>query len=641
MRCSIILVAFALSAAAVEPVSLGAISNVMLRDKINSLAPTARTEALTTLALHPDLLAHAAELGVSSHGVFCFINCAKRPGPASVVPGARARGAVAGRAPVTLNQVPAYSSRPGSPNTLYLDFNGEIISGTDWEYDGVTSWTALPYNTDGDATTFSDIEQDAIFLIWQRVSEDYRTFNVNVTTVLPSTFGPKVGRTVITRSTDLNDHTCPYGDVAGGVAFVNVFGTPTFATATSPAWVYYDQLSSGQEDVVAEAVSHEIGHNMGLRHDGYPGDEYYPGQNLAGFSWAPIMGNSYDKIMTQWSKGEYTSANNKEDDLFIIGGKLLPTLADDFGNTTGTAATLVLVPGAGSTRTVTPFDGIISSEADSDLFEFSSAAGAVSFTVTPLVVDGNGFVTPQTPGADLDAQADILNTNGLTVGTLTSSPQDNCIATITGNLPIAGTYFLRVRASGNRNAATDGYSAYASIGTYTVTGTTPPIPAGTIGFVGSSIVQYEGNSGPRTITLSITRSEGSGGAVSVQYATSDLGATAGSDYTASAGTLNWTDGGPLTQDITITVDGDTGLVAEDDESFIITLSNPTNGSTLSGNNIFLIVLRNDDGDMAAIAAATEASAQPSGTGDNGGCGGGTLAGLSGLGGLGLMLRRRR
>ena len=35
-----------------------------------------------------------------------------------------------------------------------------------------------------------------------------------------------------------------------------------------PAWVYYDKLAAGREDAVAEACSHEFGHNLGLSHDG-------------------------------------------------------------------------------------------------------------------------------------------------------------------------------------------------------------------------------------------------------------------------------------------------------------------------------------------------------------------------------------
>ena len=36
----------------------------------------------------------------------------------------------------------------------------------------------------------------------------------------------------------------------------------------SPALVYYNNLGGGREDYVSEASSHEMGHNLGLSHDG-------------------------------------------------------------------------------------------------------------------------------------------------------------------------------------------------------------------------------------------------------------------------------------------------------------------------------------------------------------------------------------
>lgn len=38
---------------------------------------------------------------------------------------------------------------------------------------------------------------------------------------------------------------------------------------------------------------------------------------LAHVCRAPIMGMSYNKPVTQWSKGEYSNANNKEDDTAV------------------------------------------------------------------------------------------------------------------------------------------------------------------------------------------------------------------------------------------------------------------------------------------------------------------------------------
>ena len=91
----------------------------------------------------------------------------------------------------------------------------------------------------------------------------------------------------------------------------------------------------GSDKIIAEAASHEIGHNLGLSHDGTSTQGYYGGQG----AWAPIMGVGYSYSISQWSKGEYFDANNQEDDLQIIqnhGATLVPDdgLVGERGETT-------------------------------------------------------------------------------------------------------------------------------------------------------------------------------------------------------------------------------------------------------------------------------------------------------------------
>lgn len=61
-----------------------------------------------------------------------------------------------------------------------------------------------------------------------------------------------------------------------------------------------------------DAVSHELGHAVGLSHDTYTDSngltQYYPGQG----DWASIMGVSYYKTLTHFDKGEYTGAKNTQ-----------------------------------------------------------------------------------------------------------------------------------------------------------------------------------------------------------------------------------------------------------------------------------------------------------------------------------------
>lgn len=75
----------------------------------------------------------------------------------------------------------------------------------------------------------------------------------------------------------------------------------------------------------------------------------------------------------------------------------------------------------------------------------------------------------------------------------------------------------------------------------------------------------------------VTLAEPSAGSVTVQYATSDSTATAGSDYAGASGVLTFAPG-ETSKTISVVVFGDTAL--EGDESFLVTLSNPS-GAAIS------------------------------------------------------------
>jgi CSLREA domain-containing protein len=101
------------------------------------------------------------------------------------------------------------------------------------------------------------------------------------------------------------------------------------------------------------------------------------------------------------------------------------------------------------------------------------------------------------------------------------------------------------------------------------------VQPGTIEFSGVPVNINE-NLGP--LSVSVFRTGGSDGAVSVQYATTDGTATAGNDYTAQTGTLNWASGDTSAKTITIPINDDSTY--EDNETFTVNLSMPTGGATL-------------------------------------------------------------
>src|SRR5262245_35614637 len=72
----------------------------------------------------------------------------------------------------------------------------------------------------------------------------------------------------------------------------------------------------------------------------------------------------------------------------------------------------------------------------------------------------------------------------------------------------------------------------------------------------------EGDAGSSQLTFTVTLSKAATGPVSVNYPTADGSASAGSDYTARAGTLTFA-AGEISKTITVTVAGDTAVEANE------------------------------------------------------------------------------
>ena len=145
---------------------------------------------------------------------------------------------------------------------------------------------------------------------------------------------------------------------------------------------------------------------------------------------------------------------------------------------------------------------------------------------------------------------------------------------------------------------------------------------------------YEYDEAAGKATLTLLRS-GSTGAVSVAYATGDgsaypgggnPSATAGTNYTASQGTVNWADGSSAAKTITVPII-DTGAIVQGTfnfKHFHVRLSNPTGGAKLGCIN---------DADVALGNPKTVIPASGGSGGSGGGGGGGSTGGKSGGGGV--------
>jgi hypothetical protein len=105
----------------------------------------------------------------------------------------------------------------------------------------------------------------------------------------------------------------------------------------------------------------------------------------------------------------------------------------------------------------------------------------------------------------------------------------------------------------------------------------------------------------QTLTIQVSRTGGSSGAVGVSYATAGGTATSGADFTAANGTLDWADGDGATKSFTVPITNDT--TEEQAETFTATLSNATGGATIAVNNsvITVTIAANDLGPCVASA----------------------------------------
>ncbi len=369
-----------------------------------------------------------------------------------------------GTAPFDLNDTFLLHSNPTATKTLYLDFDGHTTT-TGWN--GGVDFTTPAYNFEGGTGVFTDAEKTRIQKIWERVVEDFIPFDVDVTTQEPAAgwlvndggADEHWGQRVVIGGTG-----AWYGS-AGGVAHFGSFD----AGSDDPCFVFSASYGGGEKGV-AETISHEAGHTVGLGHDGQVGGTvYYAGHGSGETGWAPIMGRGTGKELVQWSKGEYGNANNQQYDINIITTTNgFGFRADDHGDDDQTATTLAMSPGA------MVFDsGIIEQESDVDFFSFTTQEGTV-----------NLFIDPFYRSPNLDILATLYDSNGTPI--TSDNLADELEASFSEYLT-AGTYFLSVEGTGKSGS----YSDYASLGQYTITGNIIQ-PGVSIAETGGDTIAFEG-----------------------------------------------------------------------------------------------------------------------------------------------------
>lgn len=446
------------------------------------------------------LLLRDRTLNVAANGRLFYKEAAPR-----LPRNAPASGAVNTGALYPLDQTFSLHSKPGAPKLLVLRFRGATITGTYWNTSRrVASIVAPPYDTDNALATFSDAERTNIQEIWQRVAEDYAPFDVDVTTddtLMASTPASTLASVVITRQRTVDPS-------APGVAYTSTFGNPSY----EPAFVAFDSFR-GNGKYIAEAVSHELGHRLGLDHDGTRGSAYYSGQGSAPMKWAPIMGNSYGANISQFSKGEYARASNQQDDFLVI-NRFLAFRTDDAGDIPAKAPALPVTTSGGTSSG--SIDGVLEKIGDADVYAITAGAGPFAMSATPAAVSANA-----------DLVLTLVDATGAVIAT--ANPPTARGAEISGTLAQGGTHYLKVAGTGYGNPATNGYSNYGVRGNYRLSAsyrasdTVAPTP----------VISASATSGPAPLTVDFSAA-GSTPATAIASYAWDFGNGTTSDQRATS-----------------------------------------------------------------------------------------------------------
>jgi hypothetical protein len=303
---------------------------------------------------------------------------------------------------------------------------------------------------------------------------------------------------------------------------------------------------------------HETGHSIGLDH------------SVSGTIMSPYISGVYTELTADDIAGVQAIYGARKADVY-----------DSAAANNSLATATLLNPNAAGTVAIT---ADITTMTDVDFYRLTVPAASTGKLTVSVNASNFSLLAPKVAVYD--------STGGLIASTDVGTAYGTDATLVLDGLIQGQNYFIM--AAG---ATTDvfGMGAYKLNAQFDVPSPPPAISI-------NSVSKQEGNSGTQQYAFTVNLSAVSSNTVTVQYATADITALAGSDYAAASGILSFAPG-QTSQTINVIVNGDTDF--EPNETFAVNLTNPINGYLAASQGIGTI--ENDDLPALTIAgfAATE------------------------------------
>lgn len=189
----------------------------------------------------------------------------------------------------------------------------------------------------------------------------------------------------------------------------------------------------------------------------------------------------------------------------------------------------------------------------------------------------------------------VLDGQGVELTTLAGFGEGAGELTTPSGLAMDSSQRLFVASHGNGRVEVFGIDDYSD-----------PFDASPPGNVQFALAAYQGLESSGSLAVEVTRSGGNSGLITVGYATADAGARAGSDYTATTGSLSFADGdtAPKTIQVPLIDDG----TYEGSEILSLTLRAPVGGELGSPSAAALSILDDEPNSPGTLQFASPAHA---------------------------------